>query len=275
MELPDTNFDALPEVISAIVQDAGQTCSAGSRLLVKRKTYEKSLSRLSTAFSKLRVGLSQMDLDCGPLICDAQVLRIKAFLNEAQRDGLAVAVAVAGQDRIPEDEPAGRYYRAPTILRYVPITHRLAQKEVFRPVIAAIPFDDEAQAIKLAIGTDYGLVSSIWTRDGARQLRLARKLLSGQVFINNYCAGGGIALPFGGVNARGCAAKRALNRSTASPSSKRFPSSTTNLQRPIFNASYLSPGDISYLSTTRSSSPPVVASTKTSLSAGNIEQPSG
>jgi aldehyde dehydrogenase (NAD+) len=70
-------------------------------------------------------------------------------------------------------------------------------------VLAAMPFDDEAQAIRLANGTDYGLVAGVWTRDGARQLRMARKLRCGQVFINNYGAGGGVELPFGGVKSSG------------------------------------------------------------------------
>ncbi|MEI7447930.1 MAG: aldehyde dehydrogenase family protein, partial [Burkholderiales bacterium] len=102
-----------------------------------------------------------------------------------------------------DDAPSEGYYQAPVLMRDVPSTHRLWQEEVFGPVLAVSAFDDEAEAIALANGTQYGLVAGVWTRDGARQMRLARRLHCGQVFINNYGAGGGVELPFGGVKASG------------------------------------------------------------------------
>jgi aldehyde dehydrogenase (NAD+) len=89
------------------------------------------------------------------------------------------------------------------LLADVPAGHRLAQDEVFGPILAAMPFDDEADAIRLANGTRFGLVAGVWTRDGGRQMRLARAIRSGQVFVNSYGAGGGVELPFGGVGASG------------------------------------------------------------------------
>src|SRR5699024_7486903 len=77
------------------------------------------------------------------------------------------------------------------------------QEEIFGPVQVLIPFDDEADALRIANGTAYGLVAGVWTKDGARQMRLARKLNAGQVFLNNYGAGGGIELPFGGIGKSG------------------------------------------------------------------------
>ncbi len=196
----DADFDAMvPVVVNAIVQNAGQTCSAGSRVLVERSAYEEVIARLAQAFNQLRVGPATMDMDCGPLIRHSQLQRVAAFLDEARRDGLTVA----GAGQLVQGAPEGGFYQVPTLLRDVPPLHRLAQEEVFGPVIAIMPFDDEAHAVKLANGTEFGLVASLWTRDGARQLRLARQLRAGQVFINNYGAGGGIELPFGGVKASG------------------------------------------------------------------------
>jgi aldehyde dehydrogenase (NAD+) len=91
----------------------------------------------------------------------------------------------------------------PTLFGPVAANNRLAQEEVFGPVLAAMPFTDEAHAIALANGTDYGLLAAIWTENGGRQQRVAKALKCGQVFINSFGAGGGVELPFGGVKRSG------------------------------------------------------------------------
>lgn len=196
----DANIDeALPFIINAIVQNSGQTCSAGSRLLVEQSIYESVLDRLGQAFENLRVGPAAMDLDVGPLIRASQQQRVWDFLSDAQH----AEIPMVAQGKVVDEAPETGYYQAPTLLRDVPITHRLAQEEVFGPVLAAASFQGEDQAVALANGTHFGLVSGIWTRDGARQLRMAKRVKSGQVFINNYGAGGGVELPFGGVKSSG------------------------------------------------------------------------
>jgi aldehyde dehydrogenase (NAD+) len=196
----DADLDqALPVVINAIVQNAGQTCSAGSRLLVQKGIYESLLDKLATAFENLRVGPAAMDLDVGPLIRQTQQQRVWDFLSDAQ----VAEIPMVAQGQIVDEAPEGGYYQAPTLLRDVPITHRLAQEEVFGPVLAAMSFKDEDEAVQLANATHFGLVAGIWTRDGGRQLRVAKRVKSGQVFINNYGAGGGVELPFGGVKSSG------------------------------------------------------------------------
>ena len=196
----DADLDAaIPTIINAIVQNAGQTCSAGSRLLVEHSIYEPLLERLGLAFEALRVGPAAMDLDLGPLIRQSQQQRVWDFLSDAQVAG----IAMVAQGVVVDEAPESGFYQAPTLLRDVPVNHRLAQEEVFGPVLSAMSFRDEDHAVELANATQFGLVAGIWTRDGARQFRMAKRVQSGQVFINNYGAGGGVELPFGGVKSSG------------------------------------------------------------------------
>jgi aldehyde dehydrogenase (NAD+) len=196
----DADLDAaIPVVINAIVQNAGQTCSAGSRVLIDSLIYEPLLERLGKAFEKLRVGPAAMDLDVGPLIRQTQQQRVWDFLSDAQVAG----IPMVAQGVVVDEAPETGYYQAPTLLRDVPVGHRLAQEEVFGPVLSAMAFQDEDHAVELANATQFGLVAGIWTRDGARQFRMARRVQSGQVFINNYGAAGGVELPFGGVKSSG------------------------------------------------------------------------
>jgi aldehyde dehydrogenase (NAD+) len=196
----DADLDAaVPVVINAIVQNAGQTCSAGSRVLIDELIYEPLLERLGRAFEALRVGPAAMDLDVGPLIRASQQQRVWDFLSDAQVAG----IPMVAQGRVVDEAPETGFYQAPTLLRDVPVNHRLAQEEVFGPVLSAMAFRDEDHAVELANATRFGLVAGVWTRDGARQFRLARRIRSGQVFINNYGAGGGVELPFGGVKSSG------------------------------------------------------------------------
>ena len=196
----DADLDAaLPTIVNAIVQNAGQTCSAGSRLLVDDLIYENVLERLGHAFSNLRVGPAAMDLDVGPLIRQSQQQRVWDFLSDAQVAG----IAMVAQGSVVDEAPESGFYQAPSLLRDVPMAHRLAQEEIFGPVLCAMKFNDEDHAIALANATKFGLVAGVWTQDGGRQMRMAKRVHSGQVFINNYGAGGGVELPFGGVKSSG------------------------------------------------------------------------
>jgi aldehyde dehydrogenase (NAD+) len=196
----DADFDAsVPVVVNAIVQNGGQTCSAGSRVLVQESIYERFVAQVVARFKLLRVGSHAMDLDCGPLISENQRKRVRGFIDRARKDG----VPVLAEAQLAEGVPPEGFYVAPVLFGPVPRDHSLARDEVFGPVLSIIPFRDEADAVKLANATDFGLVAGIWTRDGARQMRVAKKMRCGQVFVNGYGAGGGIELPFGGVKKSG------------------------------------------------------------------------
>jgi aldehyde dehydrogenase (NAD+) len=193
----DADIDAaLPVLCNAIVQNGGQTCSAGSRALIHGPVYDGVVARLAERFAGLTAAPHDADADLGPLISARQKARVDRFLEAARPPLIA-------RGRVAENAPAEGYYVAPALFGPVPETDPLAQEEVFGPVLSCIPFEDEAEAVRIANGTAYGLVAGIWTADGARQMRLARAVRAGQVFINGYGAGGGIELPFGGTGKSG------------------------------------------------------------------------
>ncbi|MCR4524135.1 MULTISPECIES: aldehyde dehydrogenase family protein [Bosea] len=196
----DADLDrAVPFLVNAGIQNAGQTCSASSRILVERSVYEDVIARMSEKYRALKVGPAEADLSVGPVVSQRQKVIVEDFLGVAHKDGLKVAA----QGMIVSEAPSEGAYVAPTLLRDVPPDHKLAQEEIFGPVQVIMPFDTEEEALALANGTPYGLVCGIWTSDGGRQLRMARAAHAGQVFINNYGAGGGVELPFGGVKKSG------------------------------------------------------------------------
>lgn len=203
----DADFEAaIPVVVNAIVQNAGQTCTAGSRVLVQRSIYDDFVPRLAERFGSLTVGSPEMDLDCGPLISARQSERVRGFIRQAEADG----VPLLAEARLAPDLPPNGYYVAPTLFGPVPTHNRLAYEEVFGPVLSVIPFEDEPDAIRIANGTEFGLAAGVWTRDGARQMRVAHAMQCGQVFVNGYGAAGGIELPFGGVKKSGHGREKGL-----------------------------------------------------------------
>jgi len=196
----DADLDAaLPFLVNAGIQNAGQTCSASSRILVERALFDAVQTRMAERYRALRVGAALDDLDVGPVISAKQRDGIEASLELARRDRLQFVAEAALAAGVPKQG----FYVRPTLLAGAEPRHRLAQDEIFGPVQLLLPFDGEAEALAIANGTAYGLVAGVWTRDGSRALRMARKLKCGQVFVNNYGAGGGIELPFGGVKQSG------------------------------------------------------------------------
>ena len=194
----DADLDrAVPFLVNAGVQNAGQTCSASSRILVERRRYGEVIERMAERYRALRVGPADADLDVGPLISARQKAIVEGFV------AAGADLEIAAQATIVADAPPGGHYVAPVLFAGVRPGHRLAQEEIFGPVQVVIPFEDEAEAVAIANGTGYGLVAGVWTADGGRQMRLAKALQAGQVFLNNYGAGGGVELPFGGVGKSG------------------------------------------------------------------------
>ena len=195
----DADIDAaLPVIVNAIIQNGGQTCSAGSRVLIERPAYDAVVERLADTFSNLEAGPHDGDHDLGALINARQHERVSAMCARAEKDG----ATVLAEGRIADGAPDG-FYHAPRLFGGVDPASEMGREEVFGPVLAAFTFDTEDEAVALANGTDYGLVAGLWTGDAKRSARVARRLRAGQVYVNGYGAGGGIELPFGGFGKSG------------------------------------------------------------------------
>jgi aldehyde dehydrogenase (NAD+) len=176
----------------AFTSNAGQVCSSGTRLLVQREVHDRFVAMVAEKAKAVRPGES-----IGPVISEGQHRTVIHYLEVAEGEG---AVAVVG-GRTAVDEDAGLFV-PPTIYTGVHNAMRIAQEEVFGPVLAVIPFDTEEEAIAIANDSPYGLVAGVWTRDISRALRVAAEIEAGQVFVNSWWSGG-VQTPFGGTKLSG------------------------------------------------------------------------
>jgi aldehyde dehydrogenase (NAD+)/betaine-aldehyde dehydrogenase len=190
---------AVPAIVRSLIQNAGQSCSAGSRVLVEASIHDELVERVAVAMGDLSIGAGIDDPDLGPLISERQIARAEGMLERAVAAG-GVEVALGG------GRPAGfadGWYLEPTILTGVTEGLEIFEEEVFGPVLSVTAFDGDEQAVELANATPYGLVAAVWSRDIGRAHRAAAAIEAGQIFINGYGVAGGIELPFGGMKRSG------------------------------------------------------------------------
>jgi aldehyde dehydrogenase (NAD+)/betaine-aldehyde dehydrogenase len=185
-------------ITKAILQNAGQTCSAGSRLLVHESVHDAVVDLVANRFARVSIGRGIEDRDLGPLISRKQQARVQEFI-----DGVVKGEIICGGSTPADAALADGAYFSPTLIDGVDPDSLIAQEEVFGPVLTVNTFSDEDEAVALANGTSYGLLAALWTRDVSRAHRLAAELIAGQVYVNTYGAGGGVELPFGGFKKSG------------------------------------------------------------------------
>ncbi|GAA2097205.1 MULTISPECIES: aldehyde dehydrogenase family protein [Brevibacterium] len=204
----DADIDAaLPSLVRSIVQNAGQTCSAGSRLLVHADVHDAVVERMAAAMQAITVGRGLDDPGLGPLVSAKQQERVQGFLDEL--NGGQVVTGGVRPEGLTAELADGAFI-APTIVDAVTPEQRIFHEEVFGPVVAVSSFDSDEQALALANGTDYGLVSAVWTQSLSRAHRMAAGIEAGQVFVNTYGAGGGVELPFGGFKKSGYGREKSI-----------------------------------------------------------------
>jgi acyl-CoA reductase-like NAD-dependent aldehyde dehydrogenase len=198
---PDADFDTAVEACFwGIFGNKGETCNAGSRVLVHAQAYDAFVERLAARARNMRVGDPlHPDTEMGAQVSARQLQTILGYIESGKQQGARV---LAGGERDTEGAKARGNFLKPTVFGDVEPQMRIAQEEIFGPVLSCLRFRDEAHALQLANGTPYGLAASLWTRDVARAHALARRVKSGVVWINCFNEFDDAA-PFGGYKESG------------------------------------------------------------------------
>jgi acyl-CoA reductase-like NAD-dependent aldehyde dehydrogenase len=202
----DADFDrALVGALAGIFGATGQTCIAGSRLLVQRPIYDRMVEGLAARAAQIVMGDPRLpETEMGTAANEPQFNRILSFIDKAKQDG---ATLVTGGSRATGLGLDAGFFIQPTIFADVKNTMRVAQEEIFGPVLSIIPFDEEEEAVALGNATEYGLASGVWTENLSRAMRMIREMRSGVVWVNTYRVAAPQA-PFGGVKNSGFGRER-------------------------------------------------------------------
>ncbi len=197
----DADIDAaVPGAAMAVFANSGQICSAGTRLFVEQRIYDEFVGKVAEFGKGLKVGNGiDPEVQIGPLVSQEQLSRVTGYFDVGQKEG---ASAVVGGKRLTEGNLGKGYFVPPTVFANVRDEMRIAQEEIFGPVISAISFKDADELVKRANATNFGLGSGVWTRDVSKAHKFAKAIRAGSVWVNCYQAMDP-AVPFGGYKMSG------------------------------------------------------------------------
>ena len=191
---------AAASAATTLMQNSAQTCTAPTRLLLEDSAHDRFVELLARRIATIRLGRGLDNPDMGPVVSERQMQRVLGYIAAGTKDG---ATALTGGRRSANAGLARGYFIEPTLLDRVTPGTVLEQEEIFGPVLTVTSFGSVDEAIAIANGTPYGLVTGIWTRDLGKALTLATAIKSGQVRVNAYSVEGSIGLPFGGYKRSG------------------------------------------------------------------------
>jgi aldehyde dehydrogenase (NAD+) len=193
---PDADLDSAVEwVARAIFTNAGQVCSAADRAIVHEDVHDEFVERVVERAESYTMGPGSEDPDLGPLVSAAQLDRVAGYVAVGEREGATVATGGISPAR------PGHFYE-PTVLTGIEPDMRVAREEIFGPVLTVTSFADDAEALEIANGVDYGLVGGVFTGDVTRAMRFARRIEAGNVYVNKWF-GDTVQTPFGGYKLSG------------------------------------------------------------------------
>jgi len=197
----DANLEAaLPSAVWSIFRSAGQSCNAGSRLLVQETIYDSFMKGFKDAASRIRVG-NGLDpaTEMGPLVSEAQLNRVMEYIHSGERDGARLTI---GGSRLVQGAYRKGFFVQPTVFEDVKRDMRIFQEEIFGPVLCVLSFRDEDEAVSIANDTKFGLAGDIWSRSLTRILRVSQGIRTGTLWVNRHL-NPGPEVPFGGYKQSG------------------------------------------------------------------------